>query len=224
MVPSPVSGQERPYFRRILIVALILLAGVIPAAFLLDRMIWALDTVVLGAGLVGIYALRRRLELTPLLFALLAFVVLAHCWAVLGFFRMTFWGIEYDSYVHTWANLIAALVAFRYAGKFRLPPVERLLVAFLLVLGLGLTNELIEFAGYRIGGTGEGLFLLGPGDIGATNAFENLMTDFTHDAAGAVVGLLLAAAWERLPQWRRTRSGAPTDERCNTADSRVSLP
>ena len=212
MVMSPATGQDSLSFRRILVIALILLAGVIPAAFLLDRRIWALDTVILGAGLVGIYALRRRLALTPLLFALLAFVVLAHCWAVLGFFRMTFLGVEYDSYVHTWSNLIAALVVFRYSGKFRLPPVERLLVAFLLVLGLGLANELIEYAGYRIGGTGEGLFLLGPGDIGATNAFENLMTDFSHDAMGAAAGLLLAAAWERFPARRRRGSGAAADE------------
>jgi hypothetical protein len=216
MLHPPVSGHERPSFRHILIVALILLAGVIPTAFLLDRTIWALDTVVLGAGLVGIYALRRRLELTPLLFALLAFVVLAHCWAVLGFFRMTFFGVEYDSYVHTWANLTAALIAFRYAGKFRLPTVERLLAAFLLVLGLGLANELIEFAGYRIGGTGEGLFLLGPGDIGATNAFENLMTDFTHDALGAAAGLLLAFLWERFAPRGPSSSGGshgPAKER-----------
>jgi uncharacterized membrane protein YjdF len=218
---TPATGQDSRYFRRILIITLILLAGVIPAAFLLDRRIWALDTVVLGAGLVGIFALRRRLALTPLLFALLAFVVLAHCWAVLGFFRMSLFGVEYDSYVHTWANLIAALVAFRYAGKFRLPPVERLLVAFLLVLGIGLTNELIEFAGYRIGGTGEGLFLLGPGDIGATNAFENLMTDFTHDAMGAAVGLALAFLWEplskRFAAARRPPPVAPENEKPQSA-------
>jgi hypothetical protein len=208
---TPATDREGRSFRRILVMTLILLAGVIPAALLLHRPIWILDSVALGLALVILYRIRRALALTPFLFGLLAVVVLAHCYAVSGLFRMTFFGVEYDSYVHTWSNVVAALVAFRYAGKLRLPPVERLIVAFLLVLGLALTVELIEFTGYLIGGTGEGLFLLGPGDIGATNAYENLMTDFSHDVMGMTAGLVLALLWERFAARRR-----PT--------SRVSLP
>ncbi len=202
MDPIDLPDTDRA-FGRILAVTLLLLVGAVLAAFLLDRPIWALDAVVLGLGLVLVHRIRRPLALTPLRFALLAFVVLAHCYAVFGLFRMTFLGVEYDSYVHTWSNIVAALVAYGYVRQFRRSRFETLLVALLLVFGLGLANELIEFAGYRIGGEGEGLFLLGPGDIGATDAFENLMTDFTHDAMGAVVGLLLALLGERFALHRR---------------------
>ncbi len=37
--------------------------------------------------------------------------------------------------------------------------------------------------------------MLGPGDIGAENAFDNLMTDFVHDFFGGTVGVALSAIW-----------------------------
>ena len=164
------------------------------SAFLLDRRIWAVDAAVLAALLTGIYYLRRALNLTPFLFALICALFLAHALAVFGFFRMTILGYEYDTYIHTYSSVVAALVAFNYAAKFDIPLAERLLIALLLALGVGLLNELVEFAGYRLFGRGEGLFLLGPGDIGATDAFENLMTDLLHDFYGNLAGLAIGAA------------------------------
>ncbi|MFO7767699.1 MAG: hypothetical protein R6W82_01905 [bacterium] len=183
-------------FRGVLAAVLLLTAAVVPAALLTDRPIWAVDAVVLGTAYYLVYRLRRTLVLTPVLFAMLGLLVLAHCWSVLGMFGMSFFGLEWDTYIHTYSNFVVGLMAYRYMGKFETGGLERLVAAFLLVLGVGLTNELVEFVGYRIGGEGEGLFLLGPGDIGATNAFENLMTDFLYDTLGALAGLAAGfAAW-----------------------------
>lgn len=198
MVQEGASRASERGFRLVLFITLSLDALVIPVAFLTGRSIWALDAVVLGGAYAGVWAIRRDLRLTPVLLGMVGVLVLAHTWSVLGMFKMTLLGLEYDSYIHTYSNLVVGLIAIRYMGKFGLGLPERIFAAFLLVLGVGLLNELVEYTGYLIGGQGEGLFLLGPGDIGATNAFENLMTDFLHDALGGVAGLLLGLLTERV--------------------------
>jgi len=194
------SAELERSFRRVLVTVLLLAAAVVPVALLTGRAIWALDAVVLGAGYYLVFRLRSTLRLTPVLFALLGLLVLAHSWSVLGMFKMSFLGLEWDTYIHTYSNFVVGLIAWRYMGKFDVGGLERFLAAFLLVLGVGLANELVEFIGYRVGGQGEGLFLLGPGDIGATDAFENLMTDFLHDMLGGLAGLAAGwAAWRDQP-------------------------
>ncbi len=182
-------------------VTYLMLFGIMIVAMVLDRRIWALDAIVLGAGLAGVYALRRTLNLTPVLLTAVCSVVVIHELGVFGLFGMTILGYEWDTYVHTYSLVVGALVAFRYILRLERPVAETAVAAALLALGLALANELIEYAGYRLFGKGEGLFLLGPGDIGATNAFENLMTDFFHGFIGVVVGLGIGIVLTRLRRW-----------------------
>jgi uncharacterized membrane protein YjdF len=128
-------------------------------------------------------------------------VVAIHGLGVFGLFRLTVLGYEWDTYVHTYSLIIGTLVAFRYVLRIERSLAETVVVAMLLALGLALANELIEFAGYRLLGQGEGLFLLGPGDIGSTDAFENLMTDFYHGFTGVVIGLGIGIVLTRLRRW-----------------------
>ncbi|MEA3505897.1 MAG: hypothetical protein U9R36_00140, partial [Elusimicrobiota bacterium] len=121
--------------------------------------------------------------------------VIMHCSAVYGWFKMSFFGYEYDAYVHTYSSIILAVIAFNYVKKFNQNLAETVFLAMFITLGVGLFNELVEFAGYKLMGKGEGLFLLGPGDIGATNAFENLMTDLFQDFYGNLAGLFLAVVY-----------------------------
>jgi hypothetical protein len=194
-------GSDAGPYRATLAISYVILLGVVVAAMLLDRRVWAVDAIVLGAGLAGVSALRRLLNLTPVLFAAVCSVVVIHGLGVFGLFRLTVLGYEWDTYVHTYSLVVAALVAFRYVLRFERSLAETVLVAMLLALGLALANELIEFAGYRLFGRGEGLFLLGPGDIGATDAFENLMTDFFHGFFGAVIGLGIGVMLTRTKRW-----------------------
>ncbi len=178
--------------KRILFITYGLLVMVIIFAFVLDRKIWAIDSVVLGFVLTVLYLFRRQLNLTVFLFLLISMLVLMHSLSVFGLFRMTFWGYEYDTYVHAYSSIVIALTAFNYMKKFNIPLPETVFMTLLITLGGGLLNELVEFAGYKLFGRGEGLFLLGPGDIGATNEYENLMTDFFNDFYGNVAGILLS--------------------------------
>ncbi len=181
--------------KKILIGTYFLLIIVIIFAFILNRKIWAVDSVILSIVLFFLYLIRRNLNLTDFLFTLIALLVLMHCFSVFGFFKMTFFGLEYDTYVHTYSSLIIAMIAFNYMRKFNLPLFEILVTAFLITLGVGLFNELVEFAGYKLFGRGEGLFLLGPGDIGNTNPYENLMTDFFNNFWGNLAGLFFSTLY-----------------------------
>lgn len=182
--------------RTILFVTWALLGLAAAIALIRARPVWILDSAVLGLLLGAVFAARRPLNLTPFVFLLFAGSVLFHCLGgVLGGFETTFFGTEYDSYVHSYNSFVMGVAAFGYMRKFKLGLVETTLAAALIALGLGLFNELVEYAGYRIGGTGDGLFLFGPGDVGAESAFDNLMTDFFHDAYGSAAGIAAGLAW-----------------------------
>jgi len=173
-----------------------LLVVVCLLSVILQRPVWTLDAVVLGLVFSGLYLLRRVLNLTGFVFFLMAGVVLGHCLGgVLGAYEKTFFGAEFDSYIHSYNSFVMGLAAFGYMRKIKAGIVETAAMAMLLALGLGLLNELVEYAGYRIGGTGDGLFLFGPGDIGAESAFDNLMTDFFHDFYGNAAGIAAGLAW-----------------------------
>lgn len=189
------SEKRSRSFFNILIATLGLLIIPFLFSFILKRQVWAVDTIFFGGVFILIYFLRKMLNLTPFLFILLAILVLAHCYAVFGFFKMTFFGQEYDTYIHSYSSVIIAMMAFNYFRKFNIGYFEIIIFALLITLGMGLFNELMEFAGYKIFGTGEGFFLLGPGDIGNTNAYENLMTDFFNDFYGNLIGLLLVSIY-----------------------------
>ena len=187
--------SKKEYFTKILFSVLILLIVPFISAFLLHRTSWAFDTIFFGIIYFFLYLIKRFLNLTPLLFLLLGILVLAHCYAVFGFFKMKIFGHEYDTYVHFYSSIIIAMISFNYFTKFKIPYLEILFMALLITLGMGLLNEIIEFIGYKLFGTGEGFFLLGPGDIGDTNAYENLMTDFLNDFLGNLLGLFLISLY-----------------------------
>lgn len=179
----------------ILTVTYLLLVVFIVSAFVLHREIWAVDSLVFGVILYAIYLFRKPFNLTDFLFLLLAMLVIMHCSAVFGFFSVTFFGHEYDTYVHAASSIVIALTAFNYMLKFKVSLIETAFFALLITLGTGLSNELVEFAGYKLFGRGEGIFLLGPGDIGAENVFENLMTDFFNDFYGNITGIILSLGY-----------------------------
>jgi hypothetical protein len=191
-------------FRFILGAAWAAMAVGAAAAFLVHRPIWALDAAVIALLLWAVYRLRRVLALTPVLFALVACIGIFHVAGVAGLYGMTFIGAEYDSYIHTFNSVVLGLAAFRYTSRLTGRKGEAALLAVLLTLGLGLVNELVEFVGYKAGGRGDGWFLMGAGDVGREDAYNNLMTDFLHDFLGMAAGVS-AAFLGRM--WRERSRG-----------------
>jgi len=191
--------------KKILLAVYVLLLVPVTAAFVLKRQIWAVDSAFMGFLLYLVYRARRALNITGFLFVLLSSLVLLHCFAVFGMFRMTILGFEYDTYIHFYSGIVVGMVVFNYTGKYRVSLAESVIMAFFIALGAGLLNELIEFAGYKLFGEGEGLFMLGPGDIGATNAFENLMTDFFNDFYGNLSGIIAAVVYRLRKGEKKTQ-------------------
>jgi hypothetical protein len=178
-----------------LLLTYVFLTGIIVSSVIMDKEIWIIDSVILGLTLTAIYFFTDKLNLTNTLFFLIALLVLMHCSAVYGLFSLTLFGQEYDTYIHTYSGMIIALAIYNYLLKFKLSVYETIFMTFLITLGLGVLNELIEFGGYVFFKDGEGLFLFGPADAGATNAFENLMTDLSSDFFGNVAGIFISVVY-----------------------------
>lgn len=121
--------------------------------------------------------------------------LLLHNLGVFGFYNTTFFSVDYDHYVHFWNGLTLAIILSIYLA-FQIPKLKLstlLFLTFFVVLGLSALHELAEFGAYRLFGYGEGFFLLGPGDIGASGTYENTMLDVFNNLLGAVAGLVISA-------------------------------
>ncbi|MCK5598839.1 hypothetical protein KAI78_04380 [bacterium] len=182
-------------YKLILISVYSILAVLSLIAFIKGNPVWAVDSLFWGLVLFVLFLMKKTLNMTPFVFILLSGIVVMHSAAVFGLYGRTIFGLEYDTYIHVYASITLAILCFQYLRKFRIPLLENALFAVLLTLGIGLLNELIEFAGYRLFGEGEGFFLLGPGDIGSTNPYENLMTDFFSNFWGNLIGIAAALVY-----------------------------
>lgn len=95
----------------------------------------------------ALYALRARLALHPIHFALLCSALLLHNLGVFGFYRREFLGLRFDTYVHFYFGFACAFavthglrLGYHISGW-------RLWVAVTLgILGFGAIHELIEWA------------------------------------------------------------------------------
>ena len=189
----------------VLIIALAVIAAAAVYAVLAGNTVWAYDAAFLAVLLLIVYACRGFLNLTSFLFALLGLAAIMHMAGAFGAFKTVLLGMEYDTYVHFMTGAIGVLIVYNFLALKQLGTMERVAIALLLLLGIDLVHELLEFAGYNLFGQGEGLFLLGPGDIGRTNAYENLMTDFSNEFLGALLGLVAGLVYEYLSGKRRSK-------------------
>ena len=95
----------------------------------------------------GVYALRRKLFLHPLHFALLCSALLFHNLGVFGFYRREFFTLQFDTYVHFYFGFCCAFLMTRGLRLgYSLNGWRLWLAVTLGILGFGAIHELIEFA------------------------------------------------------------------------------
>jgi len=95
----------------------------------------------------GAYALRRRLFLHPVHFALLASALLLHNLGAFGLYRREFFGLQFDTYVHFYFGFCCAfVVAEALTRGYGIHGWRLGLAVTLGVLGFGAIHELIEWA------------------------------------------------------------------------------
>ena len=137
----------------------------------------------------GVYALRHRLSIRPVHFALFALALLIHDLGAFGAYSWNVIGLQFDWCVHFFFGLVGALIVARAlevqlgARGFALG-----LLVVLAVTGIGGLHEIVEAASTRYLGKDVGMLY-----IGADNPY-----DTQEDLLANVLGACLALALRRL--------------------------
>lgn len=146
------------------------------------------DFIFLIAMLLAVYFIRDKIKLHPLHFFLLALFLILHNLGTFGTYENTYFGLEYDLYVHGYFGFVAALMLYRtyslvgpYKGWF-------MYVAIIaVVLGFSAFHELFEYGGALTVGEGEGVLFVGAGDIDEWDTQK----DMFNNLVGGLIGLVL---------------------------------
>jgi uncharacterized membrane protein YjdF len=137
----------------------------------------------------AVYALRRRLSMQPLHFALFALALLIHDLGAFGAYSWSVMGLQFDWGVHFFFGLVGGLIVARAleaqlgARGFALG-----LLVVLVVTGVGGLHEIVEAASTRYLGQDLGMLY-----VGADNPY-----DTQEDLLANVLGACVALALRRL--------------------------
>src|SRR5688572_27894682 len=162
----------------------------------------------------AVYFLRERLALLPSHFVLFAVAIIIHDLGTFGFYRKSFLGLRFDTYVHFMFGLVAGLVLFR-AARERLRLTTRILVMVvpIFILGIGGIHEMFECFTTILLGPERGMLKLHP-----DQPFDT-QKDLMNNLLGAVLAVMLsvprraglAGLGERTPD--RLKPGLHTPSR-----------
>ena len=167
--------------------------GVIATAVLVALSLWVappgstykFSFAILSPILWLIYLLRARLALHPFHFGLFAGAILLHDLGSFGFYRRTFFGMEFDLFVHFYFGVVAGFVFYRGFRHFYELKGWKLFVAVaLFTLGVGGVHELVEWSTTLAMGPERGMLKLDPNDP----------FDTQKDLLNNLCGAMLAAA------------------------------
>jgi uncharacterized membrane protein YjdF len=145
----------------------------------------------------GAFALRRRLLLRPLHFALFALALVLHDLGAFGWYSRRFIGLQYDWCVHFFFGLVGGLIVARVLHvKLGLRGSALAILVVLVITGIGGLHEIVESASTMLLGTEYGMLV-----IGADNPF-----DTQEDLFSNVLGSSAASALHQLRAGAKRRS------------------
>jgi len=164
-----------------------------------------------GLFLIGlllfIYYVKGRLRLLPFHFFLLGLFLVLHNLGVFGFYFNSYYGIEFDTYVHFYFGLVSTLILFR-TYDFIVPLKDKKIkyVALLMIiLGMSAFHELLEYAGGVLLGEGWGFLKAGAGDI----EMWDTQTDMRNNVFG---GLLAIAIYHIKTNFKHNKKSKKSDK------------
>lgn len=154
------------------------------ALAIVSRYKW--DFIFLMLMLWGVYALRRKINLHPLHFALLAVFLLLHFLGMFGLYETYPLGMEYDYWLHGYFGFVAALIVLRAYRFYNLySPAFTVVATLVVILGCSAFHEIFEYLGAITVGEGEGVLFIGAGDIDEWDTQK----DMVNNVIGALLGL-----------------------------------
>ena len=145
------------------------------------------------------YAIRRRLHLHALHYALLVAAILLHDLGAYGWYLNSPLPISWDILVHFYFAIPVTLVlhraiAHQYGGVLR--PWQVALTALMFMMGFGALHEIMEYATYLIAGEEHGM--LKP----SASYFLDTQRDLTNNLLGTTTALFVLIV-ARLLRGRR---------------------
>jgi uncharacterized membrane protein YjdF len=154
-----------------------------------------------------VYLLRSRLALHPFHFGLFAAAILLHDLGSLGFYRRTFFGVEFDLFVHFYFGVVAGFVFYRgFRCFYQLKGWKLYVAVALFTLGVGGAHELIEWSTTLAMGPERGMLKLDPNDP----------FDTQKDLLNNLCGAMLAAALYSATGAKRNSEGEnPSVSNCD---------
>jgi uncharacterized membrane protein YjdF len=157
-----------------------------------------------------VYFLRERLALLPWHFALFALAIIIHDLGTFGFYRKSFFGLRFDSYVHFMFGFVAGLILFRAASK-RLPLSPKFLVFAvpIFALGIGGMHEMFECFTTVLLGPERGMLKLHP-----DQPFDT-QKDLLNNFLGAITAVVISTRHRRS----KVPAPAPLEEHQNVSDA-----
>jgi uncharacterized membrane protein YjdF len=147
----------------------------------------------------AVHALRRRLSIRPLHFALFALALLLHDLGAFGAYSWSVIGLQFDWCVHFFFGLVGGLIVAR-ALEVQLGSrgFALALLVVLVITGIGGLHEIVEAASTRYLGRDLGMLY-----IGADNPYDT-QEDLLANVLGACTALALRRFRKHVPQARQS--------------------
>lgn len=135
----------------------------------------------------AVYVLQDRLLLRPWHFALFILAIVIHDLGTFGFYRRSFLGLRFDSYVHFLFGFVAGLILFRAAsGRLSLSRSMLVIGVPIFILGVGGIHEMFECFTTILLGPERGMLKLHP-----DQPFDT-QKDLLNNFLGAVLAVVLS--------------------------------
>lgn len=143
------------------------------------------------------YIYYKKLNLNPIVYFIFNIGMGLHLLGRFGFYRMQFFGVNWDIYTHVIGSIGTALLI--YSGlSTRVNLKEKgffkyfLVIVFLVSVGIALMGEFMEFGGTLFLKNGQGLLGIegeaGPFKNVSTNYWDTV-TDLVANSAGSIIGI-----------------------------------
>ena len=135
-----------------------------------------------------IFALRRRLKIAPIHYALLCSGILLHMVGAFGWYQQSPLPFSFDIAVHYWFAVVITLAMYRVLQEnFPLRTWHLNVISLMFMMGLGAIHEIMEYCSYLLLGEEKGM--LKP----KTMYFFDTQRDLTNNLLGALTALAIIA-------------------------------
>ena len=200
MKKEPAKIQDLVIF----VLMILTVVGIGIYAFI-NSSVWVLDNFLLLILIAIIILLHKKLHIKTYMLVFAYIAIFLHSAGTFGWYSTEPLGLRYDYYTHFIGGFVLALIIYNYLDKCHsnrnyryMNKITVIFLTIMAVAGLGTLIEITEFAGYKLFGTGEGIFLWGVGD-GAEILFGtdiprewiNTMWDLINNLIGAITGVLV---------------------------------